>query len=168
MMPMRIFDGRNVLRGDGAAEPRLHAWACRMERIEVRPDRLLAYVVFSDERFCATSPGLVSDLIARFPHILSHACVNDRGETFMSVAAHTSTAHLLEHLAIDEQARLDETPSEVTFVGKTSWANRAKREACVQLSYESEAVARRSLATAQRELDAALLSRERRGLDSQR
>ncbi len=79
----------------------------------------------------------------------------------MSVAAHTSVAHLFEHLAIDEQARLDETSKEVTFVGKTAWVDREKREACVQVSYVDELVARRALVSAQRELNDALLARER-------
>lgn len=93
-------------------------WACRIVGIEVRPDRMIAYVEVSDERFCFATPALIADLLPRFPNILSHTCVNERGETFMSVAANTSIPHVLEHLVIDEQARLDESTSKVVFVGK--------------------------------------------------
>ncbi len=131
-----------------------------MDNIDVRPDRLLVHVSISEECFCFSSVGLVASLLSRFPTILSHTCVNNRGETFMSVAAHTSVAHLFEHLAIDEQARLDNDSQEVTFVGKTAWTSREKREACVQVSYVDEGVARQALAVAQRELNDALLARE--------
>lgn len=137
-------------------------WACRIERLDTRPDRMIADVVLSDERFCTTTPALVARLMPRFPNILSHTCVNDRGEKFIDVAAHTSVPHLLEHLVIDEQARLDTTPHNVVFVGKTAWTNRALRKASVQVSYASEPVARQAFEIALRELDAALLAQARR------
>lgn len=130
--------------------------------IEVRPDRMTAYVEVSDERFCFATPWRsLPDLLPRFPNILSHTCVNERGETFMSVAANTSIPHVLEHLVIDEQARLDESSNKVVFVGKTAWLNRPERKACVQVSYADEHIARQALAVAQRELNDALLARVR-------
>lgn len=105
--------------------------------------------------------ALIADLLPRFPNILSHTCVNERGETFMSVAANTSIPHVLEHLVIDEQARLDESSNKVVFVGKTAWLNRPERKACVQVSYADEHIARQALAVAQRELNDALLARVR-------
>ena len=122
---------------------------------------MVAHVEVSDERFCFATPALIVDLLPRFPNILSHTCVNERGETFMSVAANTSIPHVLEHLVIDEQARLDESPSKVVFVGKTAWSNRSERKACVQVSYADEHVARQALVVAQRELNDALLARAR-------
>lgn len=154
------FLGRRGSLKKAGGEPSAREWAFRIDDIDVRSDRLLVRVCVSEERFCFSSPGLIAGLLSRFPTILSHTCVNDRGETFMSVAAHTSVAHLFEHLAIDEQARLDETSEEVTFVGKTAWTNREKREACVQVSYVDEFAARRALVSAQCELNDALLARE--------
>ena len=144
-----------------ANAPDAFRWACRIESIEVRPDRMIAYMELFDEAFCSTTPSLIADLLPRFPHILSHACVNERGETFMSVAANTSVPHLFEHLVIDEQARLDASSHTVVFVGKTAWTNRAERKACVQVSYANEAIARQALAVALRELNDALLARVR-------
>ena len=100
---------------ESAKAPAAFQWACRIVGIEVRPDRMIAYVEVSDERFCFATPALIADLLPRFPNILSHTCVNERGETFMSVAANTSIPHVLEHLVVDEQARLDESTSKVVF-----------------------------------------------------
>lgn len=133
-------------------------WACRIARLDARPDRMVADVELSDERFCVTSPALVASLMPRFPNILSHTCVNDKGERFIDVAAHTSVPHLLEHLVIDEQARVDATPHNVVFVGKTAWVNRASRKARVQVSYASEPVARQAFEVAAHELNVALLA----------
>lgn len=146
---------------ESAKAPEAFRWACRIVGIEVRPDRMIAYVEVSDERFCFATPALIADLLPRFPNILSHTCVNERGETFMSVAANTSIPHVLEHLVIDEQARLDESTSKVVFVGKTAWSNRPERKACVQVSYADEHIARQALAVAQRVLNDALLARVR-------
>lgn len=146
---------------ESAQAPAAFQWACRIVAIEVLPDRMVAHVEVSDERFCFATPALIADLLPRFPNILSHTCVNERGETFMSVAANTSIPHVLEHLVIDEQARLDESPSKVVFVGKTAWSNRFERKAYVQVSYADEHVARQALAVAQRELNDALLARVR-------
>ena len=66
---------------ESAQAPAAFQWACRIVGIEVRPDRMIAYVEVSDERFCFATPALIADLLPRFPNILSHTCVNERGET---------------------------------------------------------------------------------------
>ena len=154
---MALFDKRKQQVRHAGQPLETFDWACRITRLDVRPDRMLAHVALSDERFCFTCPALVADVMKRFPNILSHTCVNDKGETFLSVAAHTPVPHLLEHMVIDEQARLDASLHNVVYVGKTSWTNRVAREACVQVSYADESIARRSFEVALRELNRALL-----------
>ena len=132
-------------------------WAIRVASIEQSPDRLKVHVELSQECFCYTSTALIAALLPVFPNLLEHACVNDKGDTFRVVAANTSTPHLLEHMVIDEQSRRDASPSKVVFVGKTTWENRARRQACVQLSFADAALARQAVQVAVRALNDALL-----------
>lgn len=162
--------------------------AIRVEHVEVRRDRIVARVVVAHERFAYTSPRLIAALLPKYPHLLEHACVNDRGTTFAAVAADTSLPHLLEHMAIENQVRIEEDSaagflhegdgllagqrgvaagakpalfaaprfSGQTYVGKTSWTNRAARRARVELNYANDLVALAALRDAVRDLNAAL------------
>lgn len=144
--------------------------AIRVAHIEVRRDRIVASVVVGEERFAVTTPELISRLLPRYPHLMEHSCVNDRGTTFAAVAANTSTPHLLEHMAIENQAlggasrplsgpaasSLPASRSAGLFVGKTQWADRAARIARIELSYADDLVALAALRDAARDLDEAL------------
>ena len=146
---------------ESAKAPEAFRWACRIVTIEVRSDRLVAHVEVSDERFCFATPALIADLLPRFPNILSHTCVNERGETFMNVAANTSIPHVLEHLVIDEQARLDESTSRGCFFGKPAGRIGFGGKRAGRGGFPAGLLARQAFAVAQRELNDALLARVR-------
>ncbi len=76
-----------------------------IERLTVRPDRIVCDLRVSPSAPASTSPGLVRRVLADYPTLLDHACVNDEGDTFAAVADHTSLPHLVEHLVIDAQVR---------------------------------------------------------------
>lgn len=134
------------------------ARAIAIEHVTVRPDRIVADVRVGDERYASTSPALVAAALRRFPHLLSHACVNGKGTTFSAVADDTSVVHLLEHMVIEEQARLGgEGP---VYVGKSVWVDRRRLRGRVEVSYVDDLVALRALKAAQEWLDA-FLSRGR-------
>ncbi|NHM16346.1 hypothetical protein GMI69_06695 [Eggerthellaceae bacterium zg-887] len=76
-----------------------------IERLTVRPDRIVCDLLVSPSAPTTTSPGLVRRVLADYPTLLDHACVNDEGDTFAAVADHTSLPHLVEHLVIDAQVR---------------------------------------------------------------
>lgn len=147
----------------GDARAACGRFAIRVEHVEVRRDRIVAHVSVAEERFSRATPALIARLLPDFPHLLEHSCVNDCGATFSAVAGHTSTPHLLEHLAIEAQARAEaENPeaSPATYLGKTFWENRAALRARVELSYANDLSALASLRDAARALNAALLAEE--------
>ena len=140
--------------------------------VQVKRDRIVASVVVADERFAYTTPSLIASLLPAYPHLLEHACVNDRGTTFAAVAHHTSLPHLLEHMAIENQVRAEDErrtatrergvsaqpgpESGVTYKGKTQWVDRVAREARIELSYADDLVALAALRDAARDLNEAL------------
>lgn len=118
-----------------------------IEHLTVRPDRIAADVRVAAERFASTTPALVNAALLRFPHLLGHACVNGKGETFAAVADDTSIVHLLEHMVIEEQVRLEgEGP---LHVGKSAWTDRRRLRARVEVSYADDLIALRAFKTAQ-------------------
>lgn len=130
-----------------------------VEHVTVRPDRIVADIRIADAACVFTSEGTINRALCRYPHLLDHACVNDRGETFGAVASHTSVAHLVEHMTIEGQARVSSGAKKL-FVGKTSWTNRAKLLARVEISYEDDLVALASLRAAVLFADHLLRERE--------
>lgn len=130
-----------------------------VEHVTVRPDRIVADIRIADEACVLTSEDMIDKALCRYPHLLDHACVNNRGETFGAVASRTSVAHLVEHMAIEGQARVS-SGAKSLFVGKTSWANRAKLLARVEISYEDDLVALASLRAAVLFADYLLAERE--------
>ena len=73
-----------------------------VERLDISPGKLTICVrLRPDTRY--TNPQLAQQVVADFPQLPLHACVNPHGPTFASVLEHTSLAHLLEHLIIDLQ-----------------------------------------------------------------
>lgn len=174
---------KNGVPGPAAiSSPKEEAFAVRIVHIEVRRDRIVASVAVSEERFSHTSSQVIASLLPKYPHLLEHACVNDYGTTFAAVASRTSTPHLLEHMAIENQVRAELANSGdvrppvpqladsfarksgmtrgegagATYVGKTRWTNRSLRLARVELSYTNDLVALAALRDAARDLNAAL------------
>lgn len=126
-----------------------------IEHIRVRPDRIVIDVLVRDERAAFTTPGIIAAALRRFPHLLRHACVNEKGTTFSAVANDTSLPHLFEHMAIEEQVRLDGR-DEASYVGKTFWTDRRRLKAQVEISYADDLVALRALKNVQEWMDANL------------
>ena len=90
-----------------------------------------------------TTPAIARALLARYPTLQEHACVNEKGTTFGSVIDNTSLAHLLEHLVIDLQTRADGEEGE-SFTGTTEWIDEASGRALVQVSFADDLVALRA------------------------
>ncbi|MDO5359093.1 MAG: hypothetical protein Q4E80_06935 [Slackia faecicanis] len=134
--------------------------AISIEHMTVRPDRVIADVRVGDERFAYTTPTLIAEALGRFPHLLRHTCINDKGPTFSAVANSTALPHLLEHMVIEEQVRLDGRES-ASYVGKTSWTDRRRLRARVEVSYADDLVALQAFKTAQEWLDDALCDARR-------
>ena len=109
----------------------------QVRTITVQTGRLVCDIVIPDERFRRTTPKLAAFAVERFPDLPHHACVNAKGTAFGDVIEHTSTAHLLEHLAISLQTRAASDATE-PFVGTTEWINEVAGEARVQLSFRDD------------------------------
>ena len=92
-------------RAELGAAPEASA-AVRIERLVVRKDRVHATVrVASFARM--TTSQLAARVARKFPLIERHACVNEQGNTFGLVIAHTPLPHLMEHLVIALQAQAE-------------------------------------------------------------
>lgn len=131
----------------------------RVEHVTVRPDRVIAEIRIANEACAFTSPDIIEAALRRYPHLLEHACVNDCGKTFGAVASCTSVPHLIEHMAIEEQARSSRSEKKL-FVGKTSWLDRMRLLAQVEVSYEEDFSALAALRTAVQLADELLAARE--------
>lgn len=131
----------------------------QVEHVTVRPDRVIAEIRIANETCAFTSADIVEAALWHYPHLLEHACVNDCGKTFGAVASHTSVPHLIEHMTIEEQARSSRGERKL-FVGKTSWLDRARLLAQVEVSYEEDLSALAALRTAVQLADELLTARE--------
>lgn len=108
--------------------------------IAVRTDRLVLTVRLASETPRETTPAMARALTAAVPTLPHHACVNDKGATFGAVLDATAVPHVLEHLIIDAQARAS-VPAAPTFVGTTTWIDRAAGVARVEVSYRDDLIA---------------------------
>jgi hypothetical protein len=128
-----------------------------IRRFVVKPDRVCCYVEVCDERYATTTPSLVAQVLRTYPHLLEHTCVNDRGGTFAAVAARTSVAHLVEHMVIEEQTRLEppDAPARI-YTGMTKWVDRDARVARIDVSFADDLVALRAFNRAVDTLNEAL------------
>ena len=128
--------------------------AISIEHMTIRPDRVIAEVRVGSERCAYTTPSLVVEALAFSPPAAPF--VRERqGPTFSAVADDTSLPHLLEHMVIEEQVRLDGRES-ASYVGKTSWTDRRRLRARVEVSYSDDLVALQAFKTAQEWLNEAL------------
>ena len=109
----------------------------RLVSVAVKRGRLVCELVIPDERKRFSTPELASYVEINYPDIAEHACVNESGKRFGAVMRHTSIAHLLEHIAIDEQVR-DSENDDAFFVGTTEWVDEQTGRARVQLSFNDD------------------------------
>lgn len=125
-----------------------------LSSLTVYASRIQAEVQFAPDVPRMSSPELIRQILAKYPHIADHACVNEHGERFADVMNHTSLAHVLEHMVIDAQVRMTQQALERaaqqgiavsqhkdTFVGTTEWINKAAGVARVQVSFADDLVA---------------------------
>ncbi len=129
----------------------------RIAAITVQTGRLVCDVEIADERFRFTTPGLAAFAAQSYPDLPRHACVNGKGHTFGDVIEHTSTPHLLEHLAISLQTRAA-VGAEEPFVGTTEWIDEARGQARVQISFRDDLEALRAFNEATQFLNIAVLT----------
>lgn len=129
----------------------------QVHSITVQTGRLVCDIAIPDARFRRTSPGLAAFAMERFPDLPHHACVNAKGSTFGAVIEHTSTAHLLEHVAISLQTRAA-ADAAGPFVGTTEWIDEQAGEARVQLSFRDDLEALRAFNEAVSFLNIAVLT----------
>ena len=125
-------------------------------RIQVKRGRIVCDVRIVNPAHRYTDPRLAAAVLARFPTLRAHACVNARGKTFGSVIEHTSLAHLLEHLWIELQVRAS-TDEQARFVGTTEWLDEATGTARIQMSYRDDLQALRTFNEAASFLNNAVL-----------
>ena len=116
----------------------------RVERIIVRPGRLICDMRITDAAMRYADDALIDRALRDFPSLPHHVCVNDAGETFAAVMRETSVPHLIEHIAIDIQTRASDDPR-TTFVGTTEWLDEPAGLARLELGFKDDLEAMRAL-----------------------
>lgn len=124
----------------------------------VRADRIVCDMRLSDARFAYTdSPamlraGFIEAVCRRFPQIGMHACVNDHGSCFGDCMGRTSLPHVIEHMviALQAEAEMREAAARpmavkpMTYVGKTSWTDKSRLTARIEVNYRDDITAFRA------------------------
>ena len=108
--------------------------AIRVERIVVRPGRLICDVRIDNPAMRTVTLELAETALRTFPSLPYHACVNEAGSTFSAVMRTTSVPHLIEHIAIDIQTHAADDPC-ASFVGTTEWLDEDAGRARIELSF---------------------------------
>ena len=129
----------------------------RLVSVAVKRGRLVCELVIPDERKRFSTPELASYVEINYPDIATHACVNESGRHFGAVMRYTSIAHLLEHIAIDEQVR-DSENDDALFVGTTEWVDEQAGRARIQLSFNDDLSALKAFNKALRFLNIAVIT----------
>ena len=92
-----------------------------IERVEIGPENLTAWVRIADGRPTMTSEDIkATERVYRvLPHIADHVCLGDAGTTFRKALPHTEIAHLLEHVTVELLAQTNlagDTPAGRTWI----------------------------------------------------
>ena len=134
----------------------------RVERMEVHRGHLVCRVSFGTAPH-ETSPELMAQVLAAFPTLPQHACVNERGTTFAAVMNRTPLPHLLEHLVVDLQVRAIASAKGPTgqgvqhaarsqreaqtkpIVGTSEWLNEQQGAARIDVSFSDDLIALRAM-----------------------
>lgn len=131
-------DGSN--RGSAVLPTGLHdrpAQPIRLLSVSVKRGRLACDIAIAEERCRYTDSVLAAHAMADFPDLAEHACVNGVAPKFGAVIESTSTAHLLEHIAISLQTR-SAHDSAACFVGTSEWVDEARGIAHLELSFRDD------------------------------
>lgn len=110
-----------------------------IERITVCADRL-DVLVRCATRYAYTSPKIATRALSLRPRLATHACINDKGNTFGAIIAHTPMPHLLEHVAVDMLVDTFFEESRVA-TGVTEWISHDPPRARIQLSMTDDLIA---------------------------
>ena len=129
----------------------------RLVSVAVKRGRLVCELDIPDERKRFSTPELASYVEINYPDIAAHACVNESGKKFGAVIQRTSIAHLLEHIAIDEQVR-DSESGDALFIGTTEWLDEQAGRARVQLGFHDDLSALKAFNKALRFLNIAVIT----------
>lgn len=121
--------------------------------LTVRADRVVCELAVTPPGAQST-PALMRALAPAFPRVGEHACVNEEGDRFADVMERTPLPHVLEHLAVDLQARAS-GPGAV-FVGTSEWSDEERATARVEVSFVDDLEALRALRDATEALNDAL------------
>ena len=111
------------------------------EHISVKPGRLTIRVRVTAGTPLYMSPVLAYKVLATYPELVAHACINEEGRIFGDVIDHTSVPHVLEHLIISEQARNEETPAKANLLGTTQWLDESHGVARIDVNFTNDIVA---------------------------
>ena len=129
----------------------------QLRSITVKTGRMVCEVLIPEPIYRYSSPKLAAFVQGSYPDLPHHACVNASGSTFGIVMESTSTAHLLEHLVISEQARVSER-AEREFVGTTEWVDEEAGLARIEVSFHDDLEALRAFNEATRFLNIAVIT----------
>ena len=129
----------------------------QVRTITVKTGRLVCDIAIPDERLRFTNPRIAAFVSQTYPDLPDHACVNDCGPVFGAVIERTSMPHLLEHLAISEQARRAREGA-ASFVGTSEWVDEFAGLARIQMSFRDDLEALRAFSDATRFLNMAVLT----------
>ena len=127
-----------------------------IERLAVRADRVVCDVVVAPGSPRSTTPQLMVQVCATYPHLPHHACVNEKGDVFAAVMDRTSLPHLLEHLVIDLQTQAA-FHQDAVFVGTTEWTDERAGRARIEVSFVDDLIALRAFRDAIAFLNDAML-----------
>lgn len=129
-----------------------------IDRIIVDKGRMTALVSLPVQDAYST-PERMRLVLAEYPRLQRHSCVNSKGPTFADVMNETSWAHVLEHLVIDLQVSAHQQAGDVRdpwFVGNTQWVDKASGKARVQVNFFDDFIAMRSFRDAVRFLNSVI------------
>lgn len=111
-----------------------------------------------------TDRELADEVIAMYPTICAHSCINSAGPTFGHVIHKTTLPHLLEHMIIEEQ--IAQHCEDVTAAGKaivnamverplvgTTTVTEGGRQATVEVSFFDDLIAARAIGFALEKLN---------------
>lgn len=126
-------------------------------RLTVRAGRIEADVEVSPPGARST-PELARAVLASFPRVGDHACVNGKGRRFSDVMEDTPLPHVLEHLVVELQVRAfaDREGAGRVFAGTSEWEDGRRRRARVQVSFADDLTALRAFRDATAFLNGAL------------
>ena len=119
-----------------------------IERVEIGPENLTAWVRIADGRPTMTSEDIrATERVYRaMPHIADHVCLGDAGETFRAALPNTEIAHLLEHVTVELLAQTN-LAGDVT-AGRTWISGDGARTYAIELACPDDVLVAAALSSA--------------------